>query len=63
MHPLVVHRPAFPPQQALGHPPAPSDVFNGDLSETKTQLPLLDGDKLVRIAPCAAMLTLRWDAR
>jgi hypothetical protein len=57
VHPLVVHRPSFPPQQAMDHPPAPADVLSGDLTETTTQLPLLDGNNLGRMALCAAVLT------
>jgi hypothetical protein len=42
VHPLVVHQPAFPPQQAVGHASAPADVICRDLAKTMSHLPLLD---------------------
>ena len=56
LHPLVIHAPAFPPQQAAGHPPAPADLIGGDLAETMPQLSLLDRDDLWRMALSAAVL-------
>jgi len=56
MHPLVVHRPAFPPQQAVGHAPAPADVLSCDLTETMSQLGLLKIDDLADMALAAAVL-------
>jgi hypothetical protein len=58
VHPFVVHQPAFPSQQAVGHAPAPADVRRtvrcalqrgGDLEETMPQLSLLDRDDLGRM--------------
>jgi len=37
VQPLVVQRQAFPPQQALGHTPAPADVLTCDLAETMSR--------------------------
>jgi len=34
VYPLVVHRPAFPPQQAVGHAPASADVLSRGFAET-----------------------------
>ncbi len=57
VHPLLVHQPAFPPQQAVSHPPAPADVLGSDLAETMPQLSHLDRDDLGRMALGAAVLT------
>ena len=56
LHPLVVHAPALPPQQAVGHPPAPADVLSGNLPEALAQLCLLDIDNLAPMALGAAVL-------
>ncbi len=56
LHPLVVHAPALPPQQAVSHPPAPADVLSGDLLETLAQLGLLDIEYLAPMALSAAVL-------
>ena len=56
VHPLVVNRPAYPPQQALGHPPAPADVFGCDLAETVPELGLLQVDDLAAVTLGAAVL-------
>jgi len=68
VHPLVVQRPGFSPQEAVGHAPAPADVRSCDLAETMPQLGLLKIDDLADIALAAAVLlttrqTLHWDAR
>jgi len=52
----VVHRPAFSPQQAVGHPPAPADVLSGDLAKTTPELGLLQIDNLAAMALGAAVL-------
>jgi hypothetical protein len=31
LHPLVIHGPALPPEQPLGHPAAPTDVLSSNL--------------------------------
>ena len=47
LHPCVIDGPApHPPPKAVGHPPAPADVFSGDLTEALAQLGLLDVDDL-----------------
>jgi hypothetical protein len=56
MHSLVVHQPAFPAQQVVGHPPAPVDVLGSDLAETMPELGLLDRDNLAGMPLCAAVL-------
>ncbi len=56
VHQLVVHRPAFPPQQAMGNPPAPADLLSGDLAEAMPQLGLLKVDDLADMALAAAVL-------
>ena len=56
VHPLVVYRPAFSPQQAVGHAPAPADVLSCDLAETMPQLGLLKIDDLADMALAAAVL-------
>jgi hypothetical protein len=56
LHPLVVHSPAFPPEQAVGHPTPPADVLSGDLAETVSELGLLQIDDLPRMALSAAGL-------
>jgi hypothetical protein len=56
LHPLVIDGPALPPQQALGHPPAPADVLRSDLAETMMQHSLLDRDELGRMALGAPVL-------
>ena len=56
VHPLVVYRPAFSPQQAVGHAPAPADVLSCDLAETMPQLGLLKIDDLADMALAAAGL-------
>jgi hypothetical protein len=48
---------ALPPQQAIGHSPAPADVIGGDFAVTMPQLSLLDRDDLGRMALGAAVLT------
>jgi len=57
MHPLVVHRPALSPQQAVGHAPAPADLLSCDLAEPMPELGLLDADGLAPMALSAAVLT------
>jgi len=56
LHPLVIHGPALPPQQAVGHPAVPTDVVRGDLAETLPELGLLDRDDLAAVALRAAVL-------
>ncbi len=56
LHPLVIDCPAFPQEQAVGHPPAPADVLSGDLPEALAQLGLLDIDNLAPMALGAAVL-------
>jgi hypothetical protein len=56
VHPLVIDRPAFPPQKAVGHPPCPVDVLSGGLVETMPQLGLLKTDDLADMALPAAVL-------
>jgi len=56
LHPLVVHQPALPPQQAVGHAPAPADVLGCDLAEPTPQLGLLDADNLAAMTLGAAVL-------
>jgi hypothetical protein len=56
MHPFVVHQPAFPAQQSVGHPPAPADVLGCDLAEATPQLGLLDACDLAPMALGAAVL-------
>ena len=56
LHPLVVHQPAFPAQQSVGHAPAPADVLGCDLPEASAQLGLLDIDDLAAMALGAAVL-------
>jgi hypothetical protein len=53
---LVVHGLAFPPQQAVGHPPAPADALGSNLAETMPQLGLLKIDDLADMALAAAVL-------
>jgi hypothetical protein len=55
LHPLVVHRPALPPQQAVGHSPAPADVLSRDLTQAMPELGLLDRDDLSAMALGAAV--------
>ena len=52
----MIDGPALPPQQAVGHPPAPADVLNGNLPETMAELDLLDVDNLAGMALGAAVL-------
>ena len=40
LHPIVIDGPALPPQQAVGHPAAPADLLNSDVSETLPELGL-----------------------
>lgn len=56
VHPFVVHRPAFPPQQAIRHPPAPADVLGFNFPEPKPQLSLLNVNNLAGIPQDAAVL-------
>ena len=56
MHPLVVHRPALEPQHAVRHPPTPADELSCNLSESLTQLGLLDLDNLADLPLGAAVL-------
>ena len=56
LHPLVIDGPALPPQEAVGHPPAPADVLSGNLPEALAQLGLLDIDNLAPMALGAAVL-------
>ena len=53
---LVIHGPALPPQQAVGHAAAPTDVVRGDLAETLPELGLLDRDDIAALALGAAVL-------
>jgi hypothetical protein len=53
----VVHTPAFPAQQAVGHPAAPADVLGCDLAEAMPQLGLLNVDDLATMALGAAVLS------
>jgi hypothetical protein len=46
----------LPPEVAVGHPPAPADVFSCDLAETMAQRSLLDRDDLRRMALGTAVL-------
>ena len=55
-HLLVVHRPAFLPQQATGHPAAPADVLSRDLPEAMPELGLLNIDHLAGMALGAPVL-------
>ena len=52
----MIDGPALPPQQAVGHPPAPADVLSGNLPEALAQLGLLDIDNLAPVALGAAVL-------
>ena len=56
MHPLVIHQPAFPPEQAIRHPPAPADVIGRDLPEASPELGLLYVDNLGGMSLSAAVL-------
>ena len=56
LHPLVVHRPALAPQEAVGHPAAPADVIRCDLQETLPELGLLNRDNLAGMTLGAAVL-------
>ena len=56
VHPLVIHQPAFPPEQAIRHPPAPADVLGRDLPEAPPQLGLLNVDNLGGMSLSAAVL-------
>ncbi len=56
LNPLVVHAPAVPPQQAIGRPPAPADVFSRDLPQSMAELYLLNIDNLATMALGAAVL-------
>jgi hypothetical protein len=56
LHPLVIDGPALPTQQAVGHPPAPTDVLSGNIPEALAQLGLLDIDNLAPMALGAAVL-------
>ena len=56
VHPLVVHCPAFPPPQALGHAPAPEYELSCDLAETMPQRGLLKIDELADMALAVAVL-------
>ncbi len=56
MQALVVHQPALSPQQAVGHPPVPTNVLSLDLPEAMPELGLLDVDDLAAMALGAAML-------
>lgn len=63
MHPLVIHGPALPPQQAICHAAAPTDVVRGDLAETLPELGLLDRDDLAALALRAAVWPTTRQAR
>jgi hypothetical protein len=52
---FVVHRPALPPQKAVGHLPTPTDVLSGDLTGPM-ELCLLDVNNLAGMALGAAVL-------
>jgi len=52
----VIHQPAFPPVQAIRHPPAPADVLGRDLPEAPPQLGPLQVDDLSPMAMSAAVL-------
>jgi len=52
----VVLGPAFPPQQAIGHPPAQTDVLTCDLSEAMPELVLLDQEDFYGVSLSAAVL-------
>jgi len=56
MHPLVVHQPAFPPEQAIGHPPTPADLLSCNLPEAMPELGLLNADDLAPMELGAAVL-------
>ena len=56
LHPLVVHGPTLPPQQALGHATAPADVIRCDLPEAPPKLGLLQIHDLAAMALGAAVL-------
>jgi len=57
--PLVVNGPAFPPQQGVGHAPAPADVLTCDFSETMPELDLLKIDDVAEMALAAAVVARR----
>jgi len=57
LHPLVIDGPALPPQQAVGHAPAPADVLSCDLLETMAELCLLDVDDLAAMPLGAPVLS------
>jgi len=57
LHPLVVHGPALPQQQAVSHSPDPPNVFSGDLAEALLELGLLEVGDLAVVALGAAVLT------
>jgi hypothetical protein len=54
--PIVVHRSAFSPQQAVGNPPTQADVISGDIAEPVPCLGLLSGDNNGRMALASEML-------
>jgi hypothetical protein len=56
LHPLVVHRPALAPQQAVGHAPAQADVLSGDLPKPLPEHGLLQIYSLAAMALGAAVL-------
>lgn len=56
LHPLVSVRPGFPSVRAVGHAPAPADVFRCDLPETMAELGLLDVNNLFSMTLGAAVL-------
>ena len=57
VHTLVVYQPAFPPEQAIRHPPTPADVLSCELTEAPPQLGLLNVDNLDGMSLSAAVLT------
>lgn len=55
-HWLVVHRPAFPPKEAVGHLDAPANVVSRDPPQAMPQLDHLQVDHLAPMAMGAAVL-------
>ena len=46
VHPFEIDSPAFPPEQAIRHPPTPADVFSCEIPEASPQNGLLNVDNL-----------------